>query len=84
MNIIIFNESGTSYVVDGFNFNYEKCALIAYGYYGPKKRVNKEAKSNHYNSVSKIDQAEAFSCMNSLIAVINTRKKSTDLSIIEV
>lgn len=76
VNIVILNESGTSYVIGDFNFNYEKCALIAYGYYGPKKRLKKEAKRNHYNSVSKVDQKEAFMCMKTLMHPINKKNES--------
>lgn len=42
VNIIIFNESGTCYTVEPFNFKYNRCAIIAYCAYQTNPRKKKQ------------------------------------------
>lgn len=71
-NIIIFNENGTCYMVAPFNFEYDRCAIIAFcAYSATNSRKTKKSKGlnlNHYNSVVKIDQKDIFICMKKILS----------------
>lgn len=69
VNIIIINEAGSCYMVGKFNFDYEKCAIIAYCGYEitDEKTAKKSFFRNHYNSVCNIGQKVMFMCMSKLI-----------------
>lgn len=66
-NIILFNENGSCYLVDGFKFDYAQCILLAYTFY------NGSEKLDHYQSVCKINQNIIFTVMGILINVIKNK-----------
>lgn len=61
VNIIIFNEGGPAYIIEGFKVEYKKVIMIAYCYYGSRNTLN------HYNSVTKLSDDDCFKCMQSLV-----------------
>lgn len=75
VNIVIFNEEGSSYIIGGFNPKYKKSLLIAYCYFAQKKTLN------HYNSVTKLGDDNCFKCMRFLL---KNAAQDTNISIVEI
>lgn len=69
VNVVIINENGPCYLVNGFNANYGRSVLLAY------RLANTDSPSqnifrNHYDSVINIQQKDIFQCMKSMMKVI--------------
>lgn len=64
--MIIVNENGPCYLVNGFNSDYERCVILGY------RLASKETENhrNHYDSVVNMQQIDTFNCMKSMMKVI--------------
>lgn len=73
VNILLFNEFGSCYYVNGFNSEYNKTVAIAYRL---ECGSNSKLKRNHYDSVTKIRQDDLFTCSRLLS---NEKRKFPEL-----
>lgn len=67
VNVIIVNENGPCYLVNGFNSSYKRCVILAYRLASIKGDDNIR---NHYDSVTGIDQNDIFKCMKSMVQIV--------------
>lgn len=67
VHVIIFNEYGPCYLVDGFNSDYERSIILWYRL----AHAETESQRNHYDSVINIKQTDTFNCMKSMMKAIN-------------
>lgn len=75
VNVLIFNEYGPSYCVNGFNANYARTIVLAY-------RLGVNSVRNHYDSIVKIEQNDIFECSKIIaenIANQQIRHMETDI-----
>lgn len=68
VNVVIINENGPCYLVNGFNPNHERTVLLGYRLAHPESKS--QGNRNHYDSVINVQQDYIFKCMKSMMSVI--------------
>lgn len=66
VNVIIVNEDGAAYLVNGFSLEYQRTLILAYRLGDDDSKICR----NHYDSVTNMDQTDIFNCVKLMSASI--------------